>query len=63
MIRKRFRVEIELGNDAMLTGADLAQALAKVGDVLRHYADLPVGLALNIKDANGNTVGRWRVTS
>ncbi|MHB8565339.1 MAG: hypothetical protein ACYDDA_15730 [Acidiferrobacteraceae bacterium] len=62
----RFTLEIELGNDAMRTGAD-------VGRALRHSTDRDLSLRIDedldsrdsgtIRDVNGNTVGTWQVRS
>lgn len=57
---KKLKLEIELGNDSMKTGSDLAAALVKVADRL-------AGSRLNnnpgqkILDENGNSVGSWEV--
>lgn len=59
----RFTLTIELGNDAMQAGPDVAAALRAVAD--RIESDL---LAASdegrgtIRDANGNTVGRWAIS-
>lgn len=60
-----FTVEIELGNDAMQTGEDLAHALrgvaAKIEDCSRPVEDWPASVRTGpIRDVNGNTVGRWK---
>lgn len=62
-----FTLKIELGNDAMQTGEDVALALEQVAlNLTRRIGSLNLerdkrehnvpGL---IKDANGNTVGKW----
>lgn len=52
-----FRLEVELGNEAMQTVEDVAQALEdRVMEALLRGE--PEG---RIRDTNGNTVGRWRV--
>lgn len=55
-----FTLTIELGNDAMQAPEDVARALRRVAvDVERvEFTPLPV----HVRDANGNTVGRWEVT-
>lgn len=53
-MNQSLRVEIETGNDAMLTGEDLAGALETVAGELRAGA-----LAGRIADLNGNTCGSW----
>jgi len=59
----KFKVEIKLGNAAMLTGEDVAQALAEVADKLHQsYDDLRIGDGRLIFDYNGNDVGSWEVT-
>jgi hypothetical protein len=61
---KKFVLTIELGNDGMLDGVDIARALGPVADIVQHYDEggLKGGLSHEIKDANGNTVGKWKVT-
>jgi hypothetical protein len=55
-------IEIELGNEAMQTGADVAQAL---GTVQHRIEDLLLPLRVTdegpVKDVNGNRVGMWWV--
>lgn len=51
----RFELQIELGNDAMQSGPDVAAALRQVAD--RIETDLEA--RGSIKDANGNTVGSY----
>lgn len=51
---KKFNVEIEMGNDAMLTREDVASALGRVAEALR------AGRGLGpILDENGNKVGTY----
>lgn len=57
---------IELGNDAMRTGADIARALRSAADYLDSfyeidYVDEWYGLGAYILDLNGNRVGRWGI--
>lgn len=55
----RFTLEIRLGNEAMQTPADVADALDRLGHRLRNYpSTAPVEGA--IRDPNGNTVGEWQ---
>ena len=55
----KFTLEIELGNDAMRTANDVANALDRIADEV-----LFVGLTGRaIRDTNGNTVGKWEVTA
>jgi hypothetical protein len=52
---KKFRLAIELDNDAMQTAANVASALARTADDI-----LACGLVAGvIRDADGNTVGTW----
>lgn len=51
----RFDLHIELGNEAMQSGPDVADALRTVADKIEH--DLEAQGA--IRDANGNTVGAY----
>ena len=59
----RFTLEIELGNDAMQTGQDVAGALRKEAQRLAEFCkkDLRPGAEGLIRDVNGNTVGKWQV--
>jgi len=64
-----FTLTITLGNDAMQTSADLAAALVAVErEILNSDAVEVAGQAQVrsragvIRDANGNTVGEWRVS-
>ena len=58
----KFSLDIELGNAAMQTGDDVAEALRKVAQKLADTYDgttLPNWEFGTIKDANGNAVGVW----
>ena len=58
----KFVVEIELGNDAMQTGRDVADVLAKIATSMEaNEGVLRDSDASRIMDANGNTVGFTRV--
>lgn len=60
----KFVVEIELGNDAMKTGNDVADAITRIASTIRHLEgpDLDPGARRgSIMDPNGNKVGVWRV--
>jgi hypothetical protein len=72
----RFTLELELGNEALLTSEDLSAVLEKVGkritsqDYVQHLLDEGSVMILSraditrgIKDANGNTVGSWTLSS
>ena len=53
-----FRIEIEIGNDAMRTGADVATTLRALADRLEDYqTTIPTDHAWPLRDANGNRVG------
>lgn len=53
---ERFTLTIELGNDAMQTGADIADALRRVA---ARQEEWERGTDGAIRDENGNTVGRY----
>ena len=57
----KFKLNIDLGNDAMLTCYDVRLALIAVCNKLqREHDGLPArGTEGIIQDANGQTVGRW----
>lgn len=57
----KFKLEIELGNAAMLTAENVAGALNRVSYEL-DTSETPGGLSGNIRDINGNTVGSWKFT-
>lgn len=57
-----FTMTIELGNAAMETPEDVADALRRAADVIEG-ASVEVGEEAAIRDLNGNAVGRWKVTS
>jgi hypothetical protein len=55
-------LKIELCDEGMSGGADVANALLHVAHVIRsHGKGLKQGLSSNIKDSNGNTCGRWAI--
>jgi hypothetical protein len=58
----KFTLEIELGNAAMRTAGDIAGALAKIAGRI-DPRDVAAGAGGAVLDVNGNTVGRWEVTS
>jgi hypothetical protein len=62
MSAERFTLTIELGNDEMSTGYDIAAALRQVANRLikqgNNLNSLPSG---RIQDHNGNPVGHWAV--
>lgn len=55
-----FRVEIELGNDAMCNGEHVAVVLVKIAKFL-NTGELEEGQRWRIDDDNGNRVGHWEV--
>lgn len=63
----KFTLTIDLGNEAMRSGADVANVLGKLARRIElredGYGDslTPNGFVA-IFDANGNTIGQWRVT-
>lgn len=59
MSAARFTLEIELGNAAMQTGEDVAEALDRLGSVLGDMTEPSQQGAGRIRDLNGNTVGHW----
>lgn len=63
-MRKRFTLELELGNDAMKSAADIAEALLKtaahVVEVIGDKDPKPAH-SRSIHDVNGNTVGAWNI--
>lgn len=56
----KFSLNIELGNDAMLTPSDVAGAIDRISEKLARRGDTfyydEGGVVL---DDNGNTVGKW----
>jgi hypothetical protein len=50
-----FRLHIELGNDAMQSGPDVARALREVADTIEQEFEARG----NISDLNGNIVGHY----
>lgn len=59
--RMEFKLTIELGNDAMQDGAEVAEALEQVAAKVHYELPLVAGEPHMVRDANGNTVGRWEV--
>lgn len=59
-----FKLQIELGNDAMQTGVDIADALRAHADLLEEYNNRQLANTSKhgIRDTNGSTVGFWMVT-
>jgi hypothetical protein len=59
-----FTLNIELGNEAMQTGLDVAEALKKVAKKIYMFGgeDELIGCGGKIMDGNGNSVGSWQVS-
>lgn len=62
----KLKIEIEIGNDAMLTGEDLAYAVRRVAQsvesVLGEDAIKPSTIVAGTsRDDNGNKVGWWGI--
>ena len=59
----KFNLEIEMGNDAMLTRQDVAQALVALSKRLVDERFTPQDEDLtdegSVLDTNGNSVGTW----
>ena len=59
----KFTLEIKLGNDAMQTPADIADALQDLAGDLKDAPDIePTPSAGTIRDINGNRIGHWQVS-
>jgi hypothetical protein len=56
-LHTRFTISLDLGNDAMQTPYNVADALNDLGDRLRTYPGLDNGY---IRDENGNTIGSFQ---
>ena len=56
----RFTLAIDLGNDAMQTGSDLANTLRDFAGGL-YLRDALIPDSGNIRDVSGNTVGSWQL--
>lgn len=56
-------IRIQMGNDAMQTGSDLAAALRKLAAHVEGYEKIrhPSFPPHSIRDENGNTVGKLKV--
>jgi hypothetical protein len=58
----KFTLNIELGNEAMETVRDVAEAIeASLARFSNFNLTMRDGVFGQIVDANGNTVGRWEV--
>lgn len=57
----QFKLSITLGNDTMLTGADVAEALIRTAAKFNRQVDFgPTDRGI-IRDLDGNTVGLFEV--
>lgn len=52
----RFKLELELGNEAMRSRPDLCRVLRQALTQIKAG-----GTGAELRDVNGNTVGRWRI--
>lgn len=52
-----FRIEIEMGNDAIKTAGDVRRTLTKLKDKVGQLSDS--GEERKIKDIYGNSIGKW----
>lgn len=59
----QFALTLTLGNDAMRTAADVADALRRAAGWIEEYADMTPGEGVSLLDQNGNRVGAWTVTA
>jgi len=61
----KFTLKIALGNDFMLSGYDVANALRKVSDKLIANYDCEIDSTCSgvVFDDNGNSVGTWTFDS
>lgn len=61
----KVQIEIDLGNDAMRTGADVAEVLRQLASRIEHdgkYRSRDAGNARSLRDVNGLKVGEWLLT-
>lgn len=57
-----FTLKIRLGNDAMQTPEDVADALERAASKIRRFEPLTRPTHAFVIDSNGNTVGRWELS-
>jgi hypothetical protein len=57
----KLHIDIELGNDAMQTGYQVINAIMSSRVAAEDPTPMQVGERGKIRDANGNTVGEWKV--
>jgi hypothetical protein len=59
----KFLIEIEMGNEAMLTRNDLERAMVRLAN-LKNMSDPPEdGDGGFIYDINGNRAGKWEISA
>ena len=58
-----FALTLKLGNEAMQTAADIADALRRAASWLEEYAAIEDGESVSLLDQNGNYVGKWEVSA
>jgi len=56
----KFILEIDLGNEAMRSDDDIARTLHEIADLI-HYDGIHYKPAKQIRDTNGNVVGKYEV--
>jgi len=57
-----FRLSLYLGNDAMRTPSDIANALKEAAENIEQMAGLwEMSMSQNIRDKNGNVSGRYAI--
>lgn len=59
----KFMLEIELGNAAMETGRDVADALNNIAYQLQDTTMVLEPTTGKVVDENGNSVGKWEVVA
>ena len=58
----QFILKIDLGNDGLNCGYDIAETLSKISQYIYDHGCDPVNdPGATIRDRNGNTVGSWQV--
>ena len=55
----KFRLNIEMGNDAMQTPRELAEALRELATRVESIAEDETQVSAKVLDDNGNEVGSW----
>jgi hypothetical protein len=59
----KFSLEIEMGNEAMQSYADIAQAVRRIfADFANRPEEVDEGENGNVYDLNGNKVGTWEIS-